>query len=122
MADTYYRMVTGQAEGPYTFHELALMVRNGQVNSSTMIRRGEEGGWFPCAELQGLFSDKDWLVALLLSILVGGLGVDRFYLGYIGLGILKLLTCGGVGIWTIVDIILIALNKVPDPQGRPLKR
>lgn len=66
--------------------------------------------------------DKEWIVALILSIVVGALGVDRFYLGYVGLGILKLLTAGGCGIWYIVDIILIATNKLPDAQGRPLRR
>jgi TM2 domain-containing membrane protein YozV len=65
-------------------------------------------------------SDKDWLVALLLSIFLGGIGVDRFYLGYIGLGILKLVTCGGMGIWSIIDIILIAMGKMNDGQGRPV--
>ena len=66
--------------------------------------------------------EKEWLVALILSILVGALGVDRFYLGYIGLGILKLVTLGGCGIWWLVDLILIALNKVPDAQGNPLRQ
>ncbi len=65
---------------------------------------------------------RDFLVALLLSIFVGSLGVDRFYLGYIGLGILKLVTFGGCGIWTIIDIILIATGKLNDANGQPLKR
>ena len=43
-------------------------------------------------------------------------------LGYTGLGVVKLLTLGGCGIWAIVDIILIATNKLPDAQGRPLKQ
>jgi len=69
----------------------------------------------------GGFSDKDWTTTLLLSIFLGGLGVDRFFLGYTGLGIVKLVTLGGCGIWSLVDIILIATNKLPDAQGRPLR-
>jgi TM2 domain-containing membrane protein YozV len=63
---------------------------------------------------------KQWLVALLLSIFTGGLGIDRFYLGYTGLGIAKLLTLGGCGIWALIDMIMIAMNSLPDAQGRPL--
>jgi len=65
---------------------------------------------------------KDWLAALLLSIFLGQLGVDRFYLGYIGLGVLKLLTAGGCGIWWLVDVILIATDGLKDAKGRPLRR
>ena len=65
---------------------------------------------------------KHLYVALLLSVFLGILGVDRFYLGYIGTGILKLITLGGCGIWWIIDIILIATNKLPDAQGRPLRQ
>jgi TM2 domain-containing membrane protein YozV len=65
---------------------------------------------------------RSWVVALILSILLGGLGVDRFYLGYTGLGILKLITCGGLGIWALVDIIMIAMNSLPDAEGRPLQK
>lgn len=50
---------------------------------------------------------KDPTIALVLSILVGGYGVDRIYIGDVGLGILKLLTCGGCGIWWLIDLFLI---------------
>ena len=63
---------------------------------------------------------KDWLTVLLLSIFLGSLGVDRFYLGYTGLGILKLLTLGGCGIWSLIDIIMIATNKMKDSNGNPV--
>ena len=53
---------------------------------------------------------KSWVVALILSLFLGILGIDRFYMGYIGTGILKLITFGGLGVWYLVDIILIAIK------------
>jgi TM2 domain-containing membrane protein YozV len=63
---------------------------------------------------------KSYVTALLLSIFLGGLGIDRFYLGYTGLGVAKLLTCGGLGIWSLVDLIMIATRKVPAADGSAL--
>lgn len=51
-----------------------------------------------------------WMLALLMSIFFGSLGVDRFIMGHVGLGILKLITFGGMGIWSLIDIILIAMK------------
>ena len=65
---------------------------------------------------------KDFLIALILSILVGAFGIDRFYMGYIGLGVLKLLTLGGCGIWWLIDLILIVMGNLNDANGMPLKR
>jgi TM2 domain-containing membrane protein YozV len=50
---------------------------------------------------------KDPTTSLIVSILAGGLGIDRFIIGDTGMGVGKLLTCGGLGIWTIVDWFMI---------------
>lgn len=63
---------------------------------------------------------KSYVTALLLSFFLGGLGVDRFYLGYTGLGIAKLLTLGGLGIWALIDFIMIAMRKVTAADGSAL--
>lgn len=53
-----------------------------------------------------------WLFTLLISIFFGTLGIDRFVLGHVWLGLLKLITAGGFGIWWLIDVILIA-TKYP---------
>jgi len=53
----------------------------------------------------------NWVLVLIMSIVFGQLGVDRFIMGHIGLGILKLITLGGCGIWWIIDIILVATKN-----------
>jgi hypothetical protein len=120
----FYISLMGKERGPYTVMELREMLRTGQIRQDdTMVRTTEEGSfWFPLNQVPGLVSRKDWLVALLLSIFVGWLGVDRFYVGHVGLGILKLVTCGGLGIWYVIDVILIAVDRVRDKKGLPLRR
>ncbi len=66
-------------------------------------------------------SQKNWLTTLLLSIFLGNLGVHRFYVGKIGTGILQLLTLGGCGIWTLIDIITIVMGNFKDKDENYIK-
>ena len=63
-------------------------------------------------------SPKTRLVALLLCFFLGALGVHRFYVGKIGTGILQLLTLGGLGIWALIDLIIIVTGGFKDKEGR----
>ncbi len=56
--------------------------------------------------------EVNWVLVLVMSAVFGQLGVDRFIMGKVGTGILKLITFGGFGIWWLVDLILIA-TKYP---------
>ena len=67
-------------------------------------------------------SDRSRLVALLFCVLLGVFGVHRFYVGKIGTGILMLLTLGGLGIWTLIDLILIAVGSFRDKENRRVFR
>ncbi len=73
------------------------------------------------AAVQGqMTSDKDWIITLVLAILVGGLGIDRFYSGSILLGILKLVTLGGLGLWWLIDLIMLVTGSYKDGNGLPI--
>lgn len=61
--------------------------------------------------------NRSWIAAVILSFVLGVIAVDRFYLGYIGTGILKLLTIGGLGIWALIDFILIVTRSLNPKNG-----
>ena len=65
-------------------------------------------------------SDKSNTVALLLCFFLGFLGVHRFYVGKIGTGVLMLITLGGLGIWNLIDFIIIVMQKFTDSEGNTL--
>ena len=91
---------------------------------------GQQGGYQPGPYGEpGPYGDgpyaggpgKSFMTTWLLSLLLGSLGVDRFYLGKTGTGIAKLVTAGGFGIWSIVDLIITLTGNARDSYGRPLE-
>ena len=65
-------------------------------------------------------SSKSRLAALLLCLFLGVLGVHRFYVGKVGTGVLMLITGGGLGIWVLIDLIMIIVGSFRDKDGRPV--
>ena len=63
---------------------------------------------------------KSKLTAILLCLFLGSLGIHRFYLGYTLIGVIQLLTFGGVLIWAIVDFIRLITGSLKDPEGNDL--
>lgn len=80
-----------------------------KFNPQDILRLKKEFDAMSDAELLALTNTefKDPTLSLVLSVLVGGLGVDRFYIGDIGAGVGKLLTGGGLGVWWLVDLFII---------------
>ena len=67
-------------------------------------------------------STTDWLTLILLTFFVGVLGVHRFYVGKIGTGFLMLLTLGGLGVWFLVDLILVVTGQFTNKDGEKIPR
>jgi len=68
------------------------------------------------------YSDKSKVIAGILQLTLGGFGVGRFYLGNVGMGLAQLFTCGGLGVWSLIDgILLLTGNDHTDEHGRILR-
>lgn len=64
--------------------------------------------------------NSEWVITLLLAFFLGGLGLHRFYNGKIGTGILMIITLGGLGIWVLIDLIMIVLGRFEDSEGKQI--
>ena len=115
----------GAADNPFAFAaddtSPTARVSGGRRKTGGAPRTSVAAGPTAGPAASGELSDKSKMVAGLLGIFLGSMGVGRFYLGYTGIGVAQLLTCGGCGWWSLIDSIMILMDKVPDAQGRKLK-
>ena len=119
-SSTWTVRIPGQPENPVDTATLQNWAKSGFVKPDTMVTEVATGYAYQARQIPGIFSSKSYVTALLLSFFFGVFGVDRFYLGHVGVGLGKLFTFGGLGIWALIDFILIATKNVKDSQGVPL--
>jgi len=119
-ASTWTVRIPGQPENPVDTATLQNWAKSGFVKADTMVTEVATGYAYQARQIPGVFSSKSFVTALLLSFFFGVFGVDRFYLGHVGVGLGKLFTFGGLGIWALIDFILIATKNIKDNQGIPL--
>nr|WP_322624134.1 TM2 domain-containing protein [uncultured Flavobacterium sp.] len=88
-------------------------VQKTTTNNVTVVEEKHEELSSPAVAVAG----KSQLIALLLCIFVGAIGIHRFYLGYIWQGIVQILTLGGCGIWALIDLIRIITGDLQPKNG-----
>ena len=72
-------------------------------------------------EIDPNLSENDWVVTLILCIFLGTLGIHSFYTKKTGIGIAQLLTAGGCGVWTLIDLIMLVMGTFKDGNGKIVK-
>src|ERR1700687_84011 len=82
----------------------------------------ERDRWMATLKTRQTISDKDWWTTFWLSLVLGAVGADRYYLGSAVLATLKLVTVGGFGVWWLVDVVLVLTDRIHDVEGRLVKR
>jgi TM2 domain-containing membrane protein YozV len=82
----------------------------------------ERDRWLHSLKENAERSGANWWTTFWLSLLLGYFGVDRFYLNSPFLGVLKLFTVGGLGLWWLVDLILLCANQMRDDNGGIVRR
>lgn len=140
-----YKIIGGDGRqyGPITLEQLRQWIAEGRANAQTLAQVEGAADWKPLgtfSEFAGAFPPpnippplqpddlrKSKLIAGLLGIFIGYLGIHRFYLGYVGIGVAQIIvticTCGIGGLWGFIEGILILVGSAitTDAEGRPLK-
>ena len=115
-----------KADGKVSKKELKTIIETAKGSSLTLKEKiaisnfGKKLGNKIIAESKAQGSEsggKSQIVALLLCLIVGGIGIHRFYLGYTWQGVVQILTLGGLGIWTLIDLIRIITGDLKPKNG-----
>jgi hypothetical protein len=109
--------IPGSPDVKLATSELPIWAKKGFIKNNTLLTEIATNRVYPASQIPGVFSNRTYLMASILSFFLGVLGIDRLYLGYVGTGLLKMFTLGGFGIWALIDLIRILTRNLPDSDG-----
>jgi hypothetical protein len=101
--------------------DLLLRAESLQASLATTSTGGGRAPFAPAFETTGRVSTKEWLVTFLLCAFLGIFGAHRFYTGHMVVGVIQLVSLGGLYVWWLIDLVMIAFNKFTDSNGLPLR-